>query len=283
MGFQTLHQSCAQHSQPPRPPKDKEELTGEKCLPCQNRYGGQVAVFGSDLQVKLSKQKHFLAGKTLPAIARTTAAVVGLVCPELYRVVQGHRKPGSYKNWFLILALPFFSFSEPLAASRHQYCDQEWMLWDRFEVWGLQLMGRRWPSNSSLTTLKTEHKVEVTMLCQGVSMLCSFFMPAAKLKEWSDQPMTEIVTLTLSRSWATVCGRALVLELSCNARSGEDAEEPCVPPAICWPLCTPEAGPTLPQLPTWPLGMAQPSLVFPYQPYRIPSCRCFLPYLGPGS
>uniref|UniRef100_A0A452SVH6 Ubiquitin-like modifier-activating enzyme 1 n=1 Tax=Ursus americanus TaxID=9643 RepID=A0A452SVH6_URSAM len=133
-------------------------------------------------------KSKLIAGKIIPAIATTTAAVVGLVCLELYKVVHGHRQLDSYKNGFLNLALPFFAFSEPLAAPRHQYYNQEWTLWDRFEVQGLQPNGEEMTLKQFLDYFKTEHKLEITMLSQGVSMLYSFFMPAAKLKERLDQP-----------------------------------------------------------------------------------------------
>uniref|UniRef100_A0A2K5RYN3 Ubiquitin-like modifier-activating enzyme 1 n=1 Tax=Cebus imitator TaxID=2715852 RepID=A0A2K5RYN3_CEBIM len=172
-------------------------------------------------------KSKLIAGKIIPAIATTTAAVVGLVCLELYKVVQGHRQLDSYKNGFLNLALPFFGFSEPLAAPRHQYYNQEWTLWDRFEVQGLQPNGEEMTLKQFLDYFKTEHKLEITMLSQGVSMLYSFFMPAAKLKERLDQPMTEIVSRVSKRKLGRHV-RALVLELCCNDESGEDVEVPYV-------------------------------------------------------
>lgn len=45
------------------------------------------------------------------------AQVTGLVCIEIYKIMQ--EKPlESYKNWFLNLALPQFSCSEPLPPAK---------------------------------------------------------------------------------------------------------------------------------------------------------------------
>lgn len=172
-------------------------------------------------------KSKLIAGKIIPAIATTTAAIVGLVCLELYKVVQGHQQLESYKNSFMNLALPFFSLSEPLAPPRHQYYNQEWTLWDRFEVRGLQPNGEEMTLRQFLDYFKKEHKLEITMLSQGISMLYSFFMPATKLRERLDQPMTEIVSHMSKRKLGHHL-RALILELCCNDESGEDVEVPYV-------------------------------------------------------
>ena len=164
-----------------------------------------------------------IAGRIIPAIATTTSLVAGLVTLELYKFVQGHTNPEKYKNGFANLALPFFAFSEPLQAPKQKYYETEWTLWDRFEVNAVKPDGKEMTLQEFMDYFMNEHKLEITMLSQGVSMLYSFFMQAAKRQERMAMPVSEVVK-TVSKKDIDPWVRALVFELCCNDTEGEDVE-----------------------------------------------------------
>uniref|UniRef100_A0A452EFW9 Ubiquitin-like modifier-activating enzyme 1 n=1 Tax=Capra hircus TaxID=9925 RepID=A0A452EFW9_CAPHI len=150
-------------------------------------------------------KSKLIAGKIIPAIATTTAAIVDLVCLELYK--------------------ESLSWACPLIYSTVLYptvYNQEWALLDHFEVQGLQPNDKEMTLKKFLDHFKTERKLEITVLSQGISMLYSFFISPRKLKEQMDQ------------SWSRIKAKAghhvqpLVLELSCNDEDGEVVEVPYV-------------------------------------------------------
>ncbi|CAK8690473.1 unnamed protein product [Clavelina lepadiformis] len=175
-------------------------------------------------------KSKLIAGKIIPAIATTTSLVAGLVCLELYKIIQGHKNLERFKNGFANLALPFFAFSEPIAAPKQKYYDTEWTLWDRFDVDGVKLAkeGRsEMTLGEFIDYFQNEKKLEITMLSQDVAMLYSFFMAAAKRKERLAMKLSEVVAKVSKRRLRSY-EKALVLEMCVNDTEGEDVEIPYV-------------------------------------------------------
>ncbi|XWS53372.1 hypothetical protein CRYUN_Cryun11dG0151900 [Craigia yunnanensis] len=74
----------------------------------------------------------FIAGRIIPAIATSTAMATGLVCLELYKVLDGAHKVEEYRNTFANLALPLFSMAEPVPPKVMKHRDMSWTVWDRW-------------------------------------------------------------------------------------------------------------------------------------------------------
>ncbi|XP_043697731.1 ubiquitin-activating enzyme E1 1-like isoform X2 [Telopea speciosissima] len=74
----------------------------------------------------------FIAGRIIPAIATATAMATGLVCLELYKVLDGGHKLEDYRNTFANLALPLFSMAEPVPPKVIKHRDMSWTVWDRW-------------------------------------------------------------------------------------------------------------------------------------------------------
>jgi ubiquitin-activating enzyme E1 len=60
-----------------------------------------------------------IAGKIIPALATTTAMIVGAVGIEIIKKVLGMKEAAFY-NSYMNLALPLWVFSEPMAPIQHK-------------------------------------------------------------------------------------------------------------------------------------------------------------------
>eukprot|EP00800_Vazella_pourtalesii_P005129 TRINITY_DN1595_c0_g1_i1.p1 TRINITY_DN1595_c0_g1~~TRINITY_DN1595_c0_g1_i1.p1 ORF type:complete len:700 (-),score=170.32 TRINITY_DN1595_c0_g1_i1:520-2619(-) len=173
-----------------------------------------------------------IAGKIIPAIATTTAAVVGLVCIELYKLIrdQGCAKEQinheNYKNAFINLALPFFAFSEPILAEKKKYNETEFTLWDRFDIDGRRAGGEML-LGELIGLFKEKYKLNITMLSQGVALIFAFFTEAKKKKERMEMSVSKAVESVTKKPLPEHVG-SLVLEICCDDPEGNDVEVPYI-------------------------------------------------------
>eukprot|EP00117_Sycon_ciliatum_P049202 scpid34613/ scgid34922/ Ubiquitin-like modifier-activating enzyme 6; Monocyte protein 4; Ubiquitin-activating enzyme E1-like protein 2 len=117
-----------------------------------------------------------IAGRIVPAIATTTAAVAGLVTIELVKVAMG-LEMSSYRNGFLNLAIPAIILSEPAAALRNQVMPGVYTtLWDKWEIQGSSTMTLQ----ELMSQVKAKFGLEPTMLVHGVKMVYVPVMPGHK-------------------------------------------------------------------------------------------------------
>ncbi|THH20157.1 hypothetical protein EW146_g1165 [Bondarzewia mesenterica] len=162
-----------------------------------------------------------IAGKIIPAIATTTSLVVGLVCLELYKLIDGKAKLEDYKNGFVNLALPFFGFSEPIAAKKNKYGSTEWTLWDRFEFTNDP------PLREIVEWFRVQHNLEISMVSQGVSMLWSSFIGKKKSAERLPMSFSRLVE-HVSKKPVPAYVSHFIVEVMVMDEEGEDVEVPFI-------------------------------------------------------
>jgi ubiquitin-activating enzyme E1 len=147
--------------------------------------------------------------------------VTGLVCLELYKIIDGKTDLEQYKNGFVNLALPFVGFSEPIAMPVFEYNGIKFSLWDRFDI------DRDLTLQEFIDYFQNEHKLEVTMVSSGVSMLYSFFMNKKKAAERLNMKLSEVVE-TVSKKPIPAYVKYVIFEICVNDADDEDVDVPYV-------------------------------------------------------
>ncbi len=100
--------------------------------------------------------------------------------------------------------------------------ERDWTLWDCFTV-DTKKLGKDLTMEEFIEHFKTQEKLEVTMITQGVSMLYAFFQPKAKRDERAAMTMSQVVE-AVSKKPIPDHVKALVFEICCNDDTGEDVE-----------------------------------------------------------
>lgn len=116
-------------------------------------------------------QSKGIAGRIIPAIATTTAAVAGLMCLELYKLVQGHQKISSYRTAYINLAVQYFVMSQPSRPQSFEVAGKKYTLWDDFLVEGRSSGQQEMTLGDLLQYIKEKHSLNISMLFHGTAIL----------------------------------------------------------------------------------------------------------------
>ncbi|XP_042655324.1 ubiquitin-like modifier-activating enzyme 7 isoform X2 [Tyto alba] len=112
-----------------------------------------------------------IAGRIIPAIITTTAAVAGLACLEVYKLVWGCRDLSCYRNSNLCLSNCRLLRVQPLPPHTYWYGGREWSCWDRLELRAVGADGQEMTVQEVLDWLQMTYGWTVTMLLRGYTVL----------------------------------------------------------------------------------------------------------------
>lgn len=134
------------------------------------------------LQVKLK------AGRIVPALATTTAAIAGLQTLEMIKLLKG-MELGSLRNTFLNLAVPNMMMSEPGEPLKVQLTKELTVnLWDRWEVKGF---GKATSLENIISHIKSTHSLECRDVIYGSTTLLMNVMFKLQTPEQQQETLSQ--------------------------------------------------------------------------------------------
>ncbi|GLJ26570.1 hypothetical protein SUGI_0515000 [Cryptomeria japonica] len=171
-------------------------------------------------------QARLIGGRTIPSIITTASVVGGLMCLEVFKILQ--EKPlEEYRHSYFNLSLPLFISAQPIKAVENKVIRTQkepllWTLWDKFEMdcVGMSLQ-------TFIAEFKQEHGLDVNMIMYGKSLLYAEFLNKKKLQERMSLTLLELV-LNVGKVTIPTTENKLILSLTCTDADDLDVEVPDV-------------------------------------------------------
>nr|XP_054586515.1 ubiquitin-like modifier-activating enzyme 1 [Nothobranchius furzeri] len=160
-------------------------------------------------------QSKRIAGRIIPAIATTTAAVAGLMCLELFKLVQSHKKISSYRTAYLNLAVQYFVLSQPSRPQRFEVAGNKYTQWDDFLVEGRRDDQQEMTLADLIQFIKEKHGLTICSLFYGFAILYNGHEDRLKMR------VSEAVKLVTK---ADIPPHKKILELAPSFDEDEDCE-----------------------------------------------------------
>ena len=148
---------------------------------CSNLRARNYKIKESDRQ-----KTKMIAGKIIPAIATTTAAITGIVSLQLYTLFQT-QKIDYMRNCFLNLAISLFVMTEPAEVIRMQDKEYDelllgpvkaippkWTVWDKITINGSKTC------QELIDEVKKQYNVDVSVITANSISIIQTFMPSNK-------------------------------------------------------------------------------------------------------
>jgi ubiquitin-activating enzyme E1 len=127
-----------------------------------------------------------IAGRIIPAIATTTAAVSGLVMLEMLKYLLNIKDVTSYRSNFINLASPHLVYSDPMPAKMIDVAGVKVNEWTKFE----------YKKDTTLGEFKSYYedvfKTNITMIVCGTAMVYAEFLGDENLEKMLSSVIKEV-------------------------------------------------------------------------------------------